>query len=144
MRYFILILTILSLQTIKSAAQQAEEPWTASQLMAPESLAGRINHHQTDSLLILCVGPDATIKGSVDLGPAHNEESLSKLKAYLTKVPKDREIVIYCGCCPFSKCPNIRPAFNALKALGYKNAKLLDLPKNVKVDWIDNGYPVTE
>jgi len=26
----------------------------------------------------------------------------------------------------------------------FKNQKLLDLPRNIKVDWIDHGYPVTD
>jgi hypothetical protein len=50
-------------------------------------------------------------------------------------------VIIYCGCCPFDKCPNIRPAFAALKEMGFKNARLLDLPKNIKADWLDKNYP---
>jgi hypothetical protein len=62
----------------------------------------------------------------------------------LEKLPKDASIVVYCGCCPYRSCPNVRPAFNLLNSMGFKNHKLLDLPQNIKVDWIDHGYPVME
>jgi len=124
--------------------QQNPEPWSSSQLMEPDTLASLIKNNKVGSMLILSIGPDAIIKGSVDIGPTNDSKNLKKLKNYLKKVSKEKEIVIYCGCCPFDKCPNIRPAFTALKDAGFKNSKLLNLPKNIKVDWIDKGYPVKE
>jgi hypothetical protein len=62
----------------------------------------------------------------------------------LSTLPKDANIVIYCGCCPFVKCPNIRPAFTLLNKMGFKKHKLLNLSHNVKTDWIDKGYPVRD
>jgi hypothetical protein len=122
-------------------SQTKTEPWTQSQLMAPKVLANKISDHQTKDMLILCVGPMALIKGSVDIGPAENPANRKKLKNYLKDVKKDKEIVIYCGCCPFDKCPNIRPAFKVLNKMGFKNAKLLNLSHNIKADWLDKGYP---
>ncbi len=127
-----------------NAKAQDKEPWNSSQLMQPGVLAERIVNHQTGDLLIINVGPDALIKGSVDIGSTHEAANLTKLRSYLKTLKKDKEIVIYCGCCPFDKCPNIRPAFNTIKEMNFKNAKLLNLPKNIKVDWIDKNYPVTE
>ena len=127
-----------------NAVAQDKEPWNSSQLMQPSILAERIVKHQTKDLLIISVGPDALIKGSVDIGSTHEAANLKKLRTYLKTVKKDKEIVIYCGCCPFDKCPNIRPAFNTLKEMNFKNAKLLNLPKNIKADWIDKKYPITE
>ncbi|MCO5234735.1 MAG: hypothetical protein M9933_00590 [Chitinophagaceae bacterium] len=95
-------------------------------------------------MLILTVGPDAVIKGSVDIGPAGEKENVDKLRKYLKDVPKDKEVVIYCGCCPFSRCPNVRPAFRVLNQMGFKNARLLDIPKNIKADWLDKGYPAID
>ncbi|MBE7168972.1 MAG: rhodanese-like domain-containing protein [Williamsia sp.] len=125
-------------------AQDAKEPWNSSQLLEPATLAFRIDQNQTDNLLILSVGPGAVIKGSVDIGPAHELENMEKLKDYLKNTSKDKEVVIYCGCCPFDKCPNIRPAFKVLQELGLKNAKLLNIAKNVKTDWLDKNYPVNQ
>jgi rhodanese-related sulfurtransferase len=57
-------------------------------------------------------------------------------------VGKDAPIVLYCGCCPWDHCPNIRPAYKALQAAGYKNVKALYLPKSFGEDWAAKGYPV--
>lgn len=118
-----------------------KEPWTASALLAPTDLARTIETGAKQQPLVLSVGPAAMIKGSVDIGPASDQEGLDKLKAVLAKQPKDREIVIYCGCCPFARCPNIRPAYNLLKEMHFTHAKLLNLEHNIRTDWIDKGYP---
>jgi hypothetical protein len=146
---YLLVVVILAGFTAASFAQDQPaqnartktEPWTQSQLMAPKVLAHKISDHQTKDMLILCVGPMALIKGSVDIGPAENPANLQKLKNYLKDVKKDKEVVIYCGCCPFDRCPNIRPAFKVLNEMGFKNAKLLNLSHNIKTDWLDKGYP---
>ncbi|RKD17629.1 hypothetical protein BCY91_16650 [Pelobium manganitolerans] len=144
MRYFIYLFAALLLSSTGLSAQQKQEPWKASQLVEANTLASRINNNKAANLLILSVGPDAIIKGSVDIGPTVEAENINKLKNYLKNVPKDKEVVIYCGCCPFDKCPNIRPAFAVLKDMSFKNAKLLNLPRNIKVDWLDKDYPTND
>ena len=99
---------------------------------------------ETKDLLVLSIGPDAIIKGSAAIGPTSEKENLEKLRQYLSDVPKNKEVVIYCGCCPFDRCPNIRPAFKVLDDMDFKNGKLLDIPQNIKVDWLDKGYPMNE
>jgi hypothetical protein len=131
-----LVFVLLSFQTLQ------KEPWSPDQLLNPEDLATTINNPQNHQPLILCVGPAATIKNSIDIGAAHDKENLDKLKQKLKTIPKDKVIVLYCGCCPFNKCPNIRPAFELLNKMKFENHKLLNLPRNLKVDWIDHGYPV--
>ncbi|MFZ4928591.1 rhodanese-like domain-containing protein [Chryseobacterium sp. Mn2064] len=142
MKYLFIIVCMFG--SIFGHAQQKPDPWKDSQLMDPALLASRIEKKKTKDLVILSVGPEAIIKGSVDIGPTREPENLEKLRNYLKNVPKDKEIVIYCGCCPFVKCPNIRPAFNLLMELGFKNAKLLNLPKNIKTDWLDKDYPIND
>lgn len=144
MRYIILMIGLLIINAGKADAQQKPEPWRADQLMATSALAAKIESNQTGDLLILSIGPDAIIKGSVDIGPTQEAANLAKLKNYLKQVPKDKKVILYCGCCPFDKCPNIRPAFSALNKMGFKNAELLNIPKNIKVDWIDKGYPTKD
>lgn len=144
MRFRFYHLLTLLLLSGNIACGQSKEPWTPEQLLPTATLAERINNNQTDNLLILNIGPDAVIKGSVDIGPAQEKESISKLKAYLKDVKKDKEVVIYCGCCPFSRCPNIRPAFRTLTEMGFKNARLLDIPQNIRVDWISKKYPLAD
>jgi hypothetical protein len=88
------------------------------------------------------VGPAGLIKDAVDMGVAHEKENLDKLKEFLSKEKRDRQIVIYCGCCPFERCPNIRPAFKLLNDMKFTNQKLLNLSHNLKADWINYGYPM--
>jgi hypothetical protein len=125
-------------------AQAVTEPWTESQLKSTQELADQINAPGTNKPLVINIGPQAVIKGSKDAGPGNEKENLKKLEQILSKQDKNKEVVLYCGCCPFAKCPNIRPAFNVLKDKGFAQARLLNIPKNIKTDWIDKGYPVNE
>jgi hypothetical protein len=125
-----------------SFAQSKKEPWTDSQIMEPSELAWEINNPTRALPLIISIGPSATIKGSVDAGAASEKANIAKLKGILKNEKKTREIIIFCGCCPFVKCPNIRPAFEVLNKMGFKNQKVLGLEKNIKVNWIDMKYPV--
>ncbi len=82
------------------------------------------------------------IPGSIYAGPAQKPEGLAALKAAVEKLPRDREIVIYCGCCPWDHCPNIKPAMELLRQMGFTRAQAMYVPDNFKVDWMDHGYPV--
>ena len=114
--------------------------WTSDQLMEPSTLAKAIKDNKNIPL-IYCVGPGVVIPGSVNIGPAHVEDNITKFKKALDSLPKNAAIVIYCGCCPFEHCPNVRPAIDALKQAGFTNYKLLNLEHNIKADWIDKGFP---
>lgn len=120
------------------------DPWTASQLMDPAELAKVLSNPKAKAPVIYSIGMDAIIKGSVDIGPVMMRENLNVLKQKLEKMPKNAPIVVYCGCCPFSRCPNVRPAMQLLKDMQFTNYKLLNLPSNIKVDWIDKNYPISE
>jgi thiosulfate/3-mercaptopyruvate sulfurtransferase len=128
----------------QGSSSNQKEAWTQSQLLEPADLAKTLNNTQASQPYVFCIGPQAVIKGSIDIGSTREQENLDAFRERLNKLPKDANIVIYCGCCPFDKCPNIRPAFELLNKMQFKNQKLLNLPRNVKVDWIDHGYPVME
>lgn len=121
---------------------QNAEPWTSKDLLEPAALAFMLNGSTGEKPVILNIGPLAAIKGATYVGPTNNKAGMDKLRKALETVPKDKMVVIYCGCCPFRNCPNIRPAFSLLKEQGYKNPKLLNLKQNLKVDWTDYGYPM--
>lgn len=96
---------------------------------------------------IFQVGPNVLyrskhIPGAVYAGPGARPEGLALLKSAVAKVPRDRAIVLYCGCCPWDHCPNIKPAMELLKGMGFTHVKAMYLPDNFKNDWIDRGYPV--
>jgi thiosulfate/3-mercaptopyruvate sulfurtransferase len=94
--------------------------------------------------VIISVGPGAVIPTSIEAGTASSAEGLNKLKDVLSTLPKEKKIVVYCGCCPFEHCPNARPAIALLKEMKFTNYYLLNLPHNIKQDWIDKGYPTTK
>jgi hypothetical protein len=75
------------------------------------------------------------------MGPAHEKSNYEKLKLQLAKFSRNADIVIYCGCCPFEHCPNIRPAFTLMNEMGFTNQRLLNIQHNIKTDWISKGYP---
>lgn len=118
------------------------DPWQKNQLIEPLDLAKIINDNSAKKPIIYSIGPGGNIKGSIEMGAAQEKESLDKLKAALNKLDKKTELVIFCGCCPFEHCPNVRPAFNLLNEMKFTNHKLLNLSHNLKVDWIDKGYPM--
>src|SRR5690625_7395313 len=102
MKNILLLLFICPLFSFISEAQE-KEPWTPEELISTEALAEQINHHEDNTLRIFSIGPDNIIKGSVDIGPGVEKESLSKLKASLKDVPTTDTVIIYCGCCSFAQ-----------------------------------------
>lgn len=118
------------------------EPWSERQLMPPAELAEKLNSGNTANVIIFNIGPSGEIKNSINIGTVQEKEKHALLKKELAKLPKHTEVIIYCGCCPFAHCPNIRPAFEMLNEMKFTNARLLNMPKNLKVDWIDKGYPM--
>jgi thiosulfate/3-mercaptopyruvate sulfurtransferase len=87
---------------------------------------------------------EAHIPGSEYAGPTGSNAGIEALRARVTGLNKDSLIVIYCGCCPWSRCPNIRPAYQQLRSLGFTNVKALYLAQNFGTDWVDKGYPVAK
>ena len=76
-------------------------------------------------------------------GPGNSDEGLTNLKSHVDALPRDRLLVIYCGCCPWERCPNIAAAYRQLTAMGFKQVKVLSLASNFGADWVDKGFPVT-
>ena len=145
MKHTIIILLAifaLYLSGCGKSGDTSSDPWTKDQLMEPSKLAEMINDSTQKAPIILDIGFYGGIKNSIRIGPAKDLRYALKLKNFLKTLPKDADIVYYCGCCPFKDCPNIRPAFKIFKDEGYTNAKLLNLPHNLQTDWKDKGYPM--
>lgn len=114
-------------------------------LISPADLAARLKSAGKPAIVYVgfpVLYRSNHIPGALFAGPASKPEGLEALKQAVAKLPKNAEIVIYCGCCPWSHCPNVRPAFRALRDLGYTRVKVLEIPTNLATDWIDKGYPV--
>lgn len=117
-------------------------PWTSKQLIEPAQLAAVLNNPKLKKPLIFNIGVVQDIKGAKNVGAASDKANLVKLKSSIAKLPRNSNIVVYCGCCPFEKCPNVRPAFQMVKDMGFSNARLLNLSTNIKTDWISKDYPM--
>jgi thiosulfate/3-mercaptopyruvate sulfurtransferase len=76
-------------------------------------------------------------------GPGNSDDGLLNLKSHVAALPRDKLVVIYCGCCPWTRCPNIAAAYQQLTTLGFSKVKVLYLASNFGADWVDKGYPVT-
>ncbi len=86
----------------------------------------------------------AHIPGSEYVGQGNSAQGLQDLERRVRNLPKRTLIVLYCGCCPWSHCPNVNPAYDALEKLGFANVKVLYLANNFGADWVDKGYPVAK
>ena len=138
---------VLYLCAISMLAQQPNgaainPPWPAKEVVSPADFSKQLKGIDA---LILQVGFEKLyavkhIPGSVYAGPSSRD--LEPLKKAVAGVPKDREIVLYCGCCPWDHCPNMKPAYNLLKSLGYTKIKVMEIPDNFGKDWVEKGYPV--
>ena len=123
-------------------SRQPNDPWRNDQLIEPAALAAILNDPSAKQPVIYNIGIVRGIKNAIIEGAAKDSANLLKWKNELQTLPRDTDIVIYCGCCPFEYCPNIRPAFQLLNEMGFTHQKLLNLPHNLKADWVSKGYPM--
>ena len=119
----------------------------AAGLMNPDELVKILKSSKGEKPLMIQVGShvlfqQAHIPGSEYIGPASSENGLQQLRRRVETLPRNKAIIIYCGCCPWSHCPNVKPADDALHSLGFTNVKVLYMANNFGADWVDKGYPV--
>ncbi|MDD4932238.1 MAG: rhodanese-like domain-containing protein [Methylacidiphilaceae bacterium] len=128
-----------------SIAIAPKDPWTRSDILQPTDLLAMMKRGEP-ALVIFQVGfpflyKAGHIPGSIHVGSGKDPEGIEGLKKAVSGLPKDKTIVLYCGCCPWDVCPNIRPAFATLKELGFTQAKVLYLSEDFAKDWTRKGYP---
>lgn len=124
------------------------DPWTKDDIIMPKTLTAELKSDKEKPMLIQ-VGfkmlyNQSHIPGSVFTGPASINKGIDVLKDTLKNVSRDKNIVLYCGCCEWKECPNIRPAFKIVKEMGFKNAKILYLKNTFVIDWVKKGYPAAK
>ena len=142
----ILPVGLLSLALFAQTPANAPDPWKDSDLIEPAALAARISGNAPKPKILYVGFPilyrTTHILGAELAGPASKPEGLDLLKQTAEKIPRDTELVLYCGCCPWDRCPNVRPAFRLLREMGFTRLKLVTIPTNMHTDWISKGYPV--
>ncbi len=135
------VLTGFSSATLMFAADS-----TNLKTLTPEELVTLLKNKSAKPLLFQ-VGshtlyPQAHIPGSEYIGAGNTPEGLKRLSDRVSKLPKKTSIILYCGCCPWSHCPNVNPAYDALQKMGFTNVKVLYIANNFGTDWVDKGYPI--
>ena len=121
----------------------------SSRLINPDELVKTLQSAKSEKPLLIQVGShvlytQAHIPGSEYIGPASNESGLQSLRKRVGPLPRNKFIVLYCGCCPWSHCPNVKPADDALRAMGFTNVKVLYIADNLGADWVDKGFPIAK
>ena len=147
LKFFLVLATSVPLLAAAALAFQAAAI-PASQLMNPEDLV-QILQSKSEKPLMFQVGShvlfaQAHIPGSEYIGSASTQTGLDQLRKRVASLPHSRFILLYCGCCPWSHCPNVQPAADALRALGFSNVKVLYMANNFGADWVSKGYPVAK
>lgn len=119
----------------------------AAELMQPAELNQLLTAQGAKKPLVLQVGShmlfsEAHIAGSEYAGPGSQEAGRKLLQDRVAALPRSSFIVIYCGCCPWERCPNMGPAFKVLHDMGFSHVKALAIAQNLGTDWVDKGYAV--
>jgi thiosulfate/3-mercaptopyruvate sulfurtransferase len=106
----------------------------------------QILQSKADKPLLIHVGShvlytQAHIPNSEYIGPTSDPAALQRLRTRVESLPRNKSIVLYCGCCPWTHCPNMKPADDLLHSMGFTEVKSLQIPNNFGTDWVDKGYP---
>lgn len=120
--------------------------WGGARLIQPAELAAALTDSVPADPLLLHVGVRVlyragAIPGSQYVGPGSDAAGIEAMLAAVKDEPRDRDIVIYCGCCPAVNCPNMKPAFARMRDAGFTNVKALYIDKDFDRDWVAHGYP---
>jgi rhodanese-related sulfurtransferase len=140
-------LLIATLVAVVFAYQASSIP--SSRFINPAELAKALQSTGSPKPLMIQVGShvlysQAHIPGSEYIGPAASATGIEQLRKRVASLAKNTYIVLYCGCCPWDHCPNVKPADDALHALGFTNVKVLYIANNFGTDWVQKGYPVAK
>jgi thiosulfate/3-mercaptopyruvate sulfurtransferase len=150
------VVLMVALAGLPRAAAQSAPPQSSSALSIPqdqliqaEELVRILKSSAKEKPLILQVGSRVMfsqihIPGSEYAGPGSTASGIQSLEDTVATLPKNRHIVLYCGCCPWGRCPNVGPAYKRLHDLGFTHVQVLYLANNFGDDWVSKGYPAVK
>jgi rhodanese-related sulfurtransferase len=138
-----LLAAFLGLQVVGQASSIP-----SSRLINPKELASLLQSGK-EKPLVLQIGShmlflQAHIPGSEYVGAASSDTGLQQLRKHVESLPRNKMIILYCGCCPWDHCPNVKPADDAMQSLGFTNVRVLYISTNLGTDWVDKGYPTAK
>jgi len=122
------------------------DPWDEAEALPPADLV-QLLRDAPPAPAVVYVGfkplyRPGHIPGAPLHGPTSDPQGLEDLRHWAERIPRSTMVVIYCGCCPLDKCPNVRPAFTLLKTMGFTNLHVLRLTTSFAADWVEKGFPV--
>jgi len=84
----------------------SSDPWKANELIKPEELTKWLSATAGAKPLVICVAfpvlyPGGHIAGAKFAGPTAKPEGIQALKRAALGLSQDKQIVLYCGCCPW-------------------------------------------
>ena len=132
-------------QTSQSTVSEA---LPASQLVQPADLVRELASASAEARpTIVYVGfrtlfAGGHIPGATFHGSASTAQGLADIKQWAASLPRTTNLVLYCGCCPFERCPNIRPAFALFRDMGFTHLRVLELPTSFAADWAGKSYAI--
>jgi hypothetical protein len=141
-------LATFALLTQFAMAQAGAADIPSSALINPAEVATLVQT-KAENPLILQVGShvlfqQAHVPGSEYVSATSTPEGRQQLRKRVASVPKDKFIILYCGCCPWEHCPNVKPAYQELHELGFKNLKVMYIANNFGKDWVEQGFPTSK
>jgi thiosulfate/3-mercaptopyruvate sulfurtransferase len=144
---FLSVATLLFTANVLAAKPAASIPM--DKLVQPAEFAAQLKDASATKPLMLHVGfktmfDQAHIPGSEYVGPGNTGAGLQVLRDRVASLSKGAPILIYCGCCPWSRCPNMAAAYDVLIELGFTNVKAMQINDNFGTDWVDKGYPTAK
>jgi thiosulfate/3-mercaptopyruvate sulfurtransferase len=149
---FMAALLSAALLAFAATAFSADKPAASiplEHLVQPADFAKQLQDTSAPKPLMLHVGfktmfDQAHIPGSEYAGPGNTGAGLQVLRDRVANLPKNTAIMIYCGCCPWSRCPNMAAAYDALIELRFTNIKGMQINDNFGTDWVDKGFPTAK
>ena len=148
-----LVLLCVALCPMHATAQWAAPPPSSaysiptSMLLQPAELNRLLQAQGAEKPLVLQVGSrvlydQAHIPRSEYAGPGMQDAGTQMLRNRVAKLPRKTFIVLYCGCCPWNRCPNVGPSYKLLLDMGFTHVKVLYLADNFGANWASKGFPV--
>ena len=139
----------LTVSRVARAQDSGAAAIPAADLLQPAELVPLLDSPSGTKPLVLQVGShvlyaEAHISGAEYAGMAGEEAGLRALRERVSKLERSHFVVLYCGCCPWNRCPNIGPAYQQMRSLGFTHIKVLYIAENFGADWVDKGYPVAK
>ena len=148
-RTALLLAIILACLTVATALAFQASQIDSSHTITIDDLLKTLQSSKAEKPLLIHVGShvlysQAHIPDSEYIGPASDPAALQRLRTRVESLPRDKFIVLYCGCCPWTHCPNMKPADDLLHSMGFTKVKSLYIPNNFGTDWVEKGYPVAK